>query len=156
MITATDALAGEVTNTAAAHGTADGRTVSSPRVQATILIGAPRLSLSKRVATPGPHFRGQRVRFEFEVENTGPEELHSLVVEDSRVARVVCDTTRLAPGESTQCHGSVLVNVADERAGRVTNFAQAFGIDVHGFSFRSPFATASFPVAVRVTVPVTG
>ena len=66
VITAADAANGQVTNTAQAAGTADGTPVTSPRAQAMLTIGPPRLAVVKRALTQAPHFRGSTVRYEYD------------------------------------------------------------------------------------------
>jgi hypothetical protein len=54
--------------------------------------------------------------------------------------------TTLEPGQSTECFGMYQVTDADASFGRVTNIAQAGGVDSRGDMFVSEFATATFPV----------
>lgn len=154
VITSADAFNGMVTNTAMASGVGNGRTVTSPQVQQTVLIGPPRLTLRKRVVTPGPHFSGDVVQYKYVVTNDGHLPLHNVAVVDDRVAHVTCAMTTLEPGQSTECSSTYLITVADARNRHVTNIAQAGGVDSHGNMLVSPFAKATFPVSTEV--PVTG
>jgi hypothetical protein len=160
VITPADALNGLVTNTAVASGVEDGRTIASPPAQQTVLIGLPRLTLRKLVLTPGPYFRGDTVWYKYVVTNTGPLALHDVAVIDDRVARVVCDTTTLEPGQSTVCYGTYRVTAEDVKYRYVTNLAQAAGVDSYGNIFVSEFASTTFPVSSKCrcqwSVPVTG
>lgn len=154
VITRADSVNGFVTDTAVATGTADGRTVTSPRAQASLLIGPPRLTVRKRALTPGPHFRGDIVRYEYVVTNTGPHTLRAVAIMDSHVRHIGCARTTLSPGQSTLCRGTYRIGAVDAAVGHVTNFAQADGIDSHGHIFLSHFVTARILVA-RIT-EVTG
>ncbi|WP_329372420.1 hypothetical protein OG896_36940 [Streptomyces sp. NBC_00669] len=162
-ITAADGTAGFVTNTATASGTSDDRTVTSPPTQQTLPVGAPHLTLKKRVATPGPYAAGDTVRYTYTVTNTGSTDLHDVLVSDDRVTGITCDATTLAPGASTTCQGSYTITKADaEACGKaegttkgkggdgcdcpVTNVAVAAGTDPHGNQ------VASRPASVTITV----
>jgi hypothetical protein len=155
VITEADAFAGLVTNTASASGFADGETVTSSPVQQTLLIGPPRLTISKSVLTPGPHAASSAVQYQYVVTNTGPLTLQNIVVVDDHVANVTCGVTTLAPGESTTCHGTYQISPADAAAQEVTNVAQANGMDGDGNIFVSDPVTVTIPV-VSASAPVTG
>ena len=60
----------------------------------------------------------------------------------------------LAPGQSTTCHGSYRITGADVTARRVTNIAQASGLDQGGDLFLSQLVQATIPVSRFM--PVTG
>ena len=154
VITEHDAFIGLVVNTATATGTADGRTVSAPEVQAELTVGPPRIEEEKEAVTPGPHFAGSTVRYVYEVTNTGPRTFHSLLVSDDHIANVVCDATTLRPGQSTTCHGSYVVTAFDAAAGHVTNESDTEATDPNGNVTQSPPASETIPVAPEV--PVTG
>ncbi|MGW4379444.1 DUF7507 domain-containing protein [Kitasatospora sp. NPDC004531] len=149
-VTATDVLAGNVTNRARAEGTdPQGVTVLSAFVEATVpVVGEGRLSMAKAATGAGPFRLGDTVGYTYTVTNTGTAPVHSLLVVDDRVASVVCQATVLEPGRSTVCRGSYVVTAADVQAGRVTNTAHAEGTDTEGVNVASP--------AVEVTVPVVG
>jgi hypothetical protein len=146
VITDADAASGLVTNTAVAAGTENSHTITSPPSQQTILIGAARLTVRKRAVTPGPHFAGGSVRYDYVVTNTGSLTLHDVAVTDDRVTRVTCDKTTLAPHESTTCHGTYRITATDASLRHVTNFAQAAGTDTHGHTFVSELTHATIPV----------
>ena len=122
--------------------------------QAMLTIGPPRLAVVKRALTQAPHFRGSTVRYEYTVTNTGPRTVHTLVVFDDQVAGITCGTATLNPGRSTACHGTYKITAVDAVNERVTNIAQAFGIDSHGFIVSSDMVTVTIPVATGI--PVTG
>ncbi|MFJ2776739.1 hypothetical protein [Kitasatospora sp. NPDC087315] len=147
VVTEADAAAGQVTNHAFATGTANGTTVTSPTVDATITIrGASRLKLKKHADTKGPVRPGETIHYTYTVTNTGTTELQGLTVTDDRVQQVTCDLTSLAAGQSTTCHGTYQVTEADAKAGKVTNRARATALDPQGGTVESP------PAEVTVTV----
>jgi hypothetical protein len=94
------------------------------------------------------------VRYKYVVTNTGPIAMHDVAVIDDRAAHVTCDMTTLEPGQSAVCFGTYRITRLDASFGRVTNIAQAGGVDSRGDMFVSPFATVTFPVSMEV--PVTG
>lgn len=164
-ITAADGVAGSVTNTARATGTAEGFVVTSPETQQTVPVGAPHITLKKRVVSPGPFVVGSRVDYEYTVTNTGSTPLHDVLVSDDRVTGITCDTTTLAPGASTTCHGTYTVTQADVDACakgkeygdedgygedgkgcQVTNVATAAGTDPQGNQIAGEQATATITV----------
>ncbi|MCN9243592.1 Ig-like domain repeat protein [Streptomyces sp. RY43-2] len=127
------------------------------------------LTLDKRVVSEGPFKVGDRVEYAYTVTNTGNTELHNVTVTDDLVARVTCDATTIAPGQSTTCHGSHTITRSDvtpcktakERGGdkghgkhqvmrcQVTNTAQATAIDPNGDEVTSDEATATITVKVE-------
>ncbi|WP_198520607.1 DUF11 domain-containing protein [Kitasatospora sp. CB02891] len=133
-ITAADAAAGHVTNTARANGTdPNGRAVQSPPAEATVtVVGEAQLSIVKKADSAGPFRVGDTVDYTYTVTNTGTAAVHSLSVTDDRVASVTCDATTLNPGASTVCHGSYTITEEDVEAGHVTNTARAGGVDPEG------------------------
>ncbi|MCN9240555.1 hypothetical protein NGF19_07060 [Streptomyces sp. RY43-2] len=172
-ITAADGAAGSVTNTATATGTAsNGTRVISPEAHQTLEVGAPHLLLAKRVVSQGPFRIGDQVEYAYTVTNDGSVPLTNVVVQDDRVADVVCEATTLAPGQSTTCTGTHTITQADvtpcnppqARAGdkakraetrqavmrcAVTNIAQAGGTPPSGNQITSDPAAATIIVEVE-------
>ncbi|MFC8449341.1 hypothetical protein [Kitasatospora sp. NPDC057223] len=143
-VTAADAAAGNVTNTATAAGTAGGRPVTSPPADATVqTIGTGHLTLDKHADTAGPVHPGDTVRYTYRVTNTGTAALHDVAVTDDKVATVACRATSLAPGDSTLCHGTYQVTDADAAAGQITNTARAGATDDHAAVIHSDPARAT-------------
>ncbi|MFF8772615.1 LPXTG cell wall anchor domain-containing protein [Kitasatospora sp. NPDC015120] len=140
-----------VINIAVAYATDQtGDQVVSEETTAVITVnqGAPALSLTKRADRPGPFSVGETVTYTYTAHNTGTTDLTGLTVTDDLIGNVSCTATRLAPGESTTCHGSYTITERDVEAGRVTNTARASGTDPEGRPVESP------PVEVTVeTVP---
>ncbi|MFJ1796334.1 DUF7507 domain-containing protein [Kitasatospora griseola] len=133
-ITAADAVAGHVTNTAHANGTdPHGGAVQSPPAEATVpVVGEAQLSIVKKADATGPFRVGDTVTYTYTVTNTGAVAIHDVTVTDDRVASVTCDTATLNPGQSTVCHGSYSITEEDVEAGHVTNTARAKGVDPEG------------------------
>ncbi|WP_327349510.1 hypothetical protein OG772_15320 [Streptomyces sp. NBC_01321] len=159
-ITAADGTAGSVTNTATATGRTGGETIISPETQQTLPVGAPHITLKKRVVTPGPYTVGKKVQYSYTVTNTGSTTLHNVLVSDDRVTNVICDATTLAPGARTTCHGTYTITQADANAckktkaggddGRlcpVTNVAMAAGTDPQGNQIASRPARVTIDIS---------
>lgn len=136
-VTEADAIAGKIENTASAHGVpptgvdqpADPTDTATVNVTHTQVI-----TLSK--TTPSPTLpattkAGDRVTWNFEVENTGDVTLSNVSVTDPLLAErnitVTLAKTTLAPGEKTTATVSMALTQADINAGRVTNTAKAKG-----------------------------
>ncbi|MFD8600429.1 hypothetical protein ACFV1L_36070 [Kitasatospora sp. NPDC059646] len=150
LITAQDAAAGHVFNTAVASGTADGNPVTSPPSSEDVpVVSPPGLDVIKHVDAPGPFHVGDTVPYTYEVTNTGGTQITNLVITDDRVTGITCDTTVLAPrgspGDSTKCQGSYVITAADADAGEVTNHATASGTS-NGQPVTSPETQATVPV----------
>ncbi|MFD8483924.1 hypothetical protein [Kitasatospora sp. NPDC059673] len=148
LVTAADAQAGHVTNTAHAEGTdPQGQTVVSPPAEATVpALGEGQLTIEKVADSAGPFRVGDTVAYTYTVTNTGTAVVHNVTVADDHVASVTCDATTLNPGVSTLCHGSYVITAADVQAGHVTNTAHARGADPEGQPVQSPPAEATVPV----------
>ncbi|MEW2625593.1 hypothetical protein [Streptomyces sp. NPDC048106] len=156
-ITEADGTEGSVTNTATATGTTDDQTITSPETEATLPVGRPHITLTKRVTSTGPYEVGSRVDYTYTVTDTGTTDLHDVMVLDDHARDVICAQTTLVPNGSTLCHGSYTITQADIDACRaggfttecvITNVAQAGGRDPQGREIVSDPARAS------VTVPI--
>ena len=147
LVTAADAAAGHVTNTATAHGTAGGQPVVSGPVEATVVVVRHAgLRLDVHADTAGPVHPGDTVRYTYRVTNTGDTALHGVAVTDDRVSPVTCDSAALALGAGTDCHGALLVTDADATAGHLTNTAVATATDTGGTVVHSAPAQATVTV----------
>ncbi|MFF5945686.1 hypothetical protein ACFY7X_34060, partial [Streptomyces althioticus] len=154
-----------VVNVARASATdPQGREVVSELAVAsvTVPLGESRITLRKRVVSPGPFEVGSRVEYAYTVTNTGSTTLRDVRVNDDLVTGVTCDATTLAPGASTTCHGTFTVTQADldrcadgGKGGKdgyggkecvITNTARATGTDPDGNEVVSEPARASITV----------
>ncbi|NDK29323.1 DUF11 domain-containing protein [Streptomyces sp. TR1341] len=113
----------------------------------------PSLALTKQVESTGPFQVGDTVDYAYTVTNTGNTDLHTVTVNDDLVTSVTCDTTTLAPGDSTTCHGSHIITVADitpcqpaNDGCALTNLAQATAFEPSGLEVASEQATATITV----------
>ncbi|MEV7121648.1 DUF7507 domain-containing protein [Kitasatospora griseola] len=145
-----DVLRGYVTNIAYAHAVDPlGRQVDSNRAAAAIQVfSTPAMRLQKVADSTGPFRLGDSISYTYTVLNTGTAVLSDITVTDDRIATVTCDTTTLARGENTLCHGTYVVTAADVTAGQVTNTGNARSLDPRGGGVVAP--------PVKVTVPVVG
>ncbi|MGL5930401.1 MAG: DUF7507 domain-containing protein, partial [Dermatophilaceae bacterium] len=166
VITADDAAAGVVTNTATASAidpfeepfTAGPATADVPVEQ----VGS--VALVKRGTTTdvdgdGQIGLGDEIDYTFEVTNTGTITVTDLAIDDPGLtAPVVCPTTTLAPGASTTCVGTApwVVSQEDVNAGYHSNVASAFGRRLDdGTTVTSPEEFVLTPVDRRPTVSLT-
>ncbi|MEU8540307.1 Ig-like domain repeat protein [Streptomyces sp. NPDC048717] len=122
----------------------------------------PSLGLDKRVESTGPFQVGDTVAYAYTVTNTGNLVLGNVTVTDDKVTGVVCDTTTLAPGENTTCHGGHRVTEADITPCRpvdggcaLTNLAQARALEPTGNEVASEQATATLTVERQQTAELT-
>ncbi|MFF7456113.1 LPXTG cell wall anchor domain-containing protein [Kitasatospora sp. NPDC008115] len=155
-VTAADAQAGHLTNTAHATGTdPQGGTVRSPDAQVNLPVagGAAKLGITKTADNSGPVRVGDTVTYTYTVVNTGGSTVGNLTVTDDHASNVTCDRTTLDPGQSATCHATYVVTAADGKAGHVTNRAHATGTDPQGGQVRSPDAELCITV---VTCPPKG
>ncbi|MDJ0663302.1 MAG: SdrD B-like domain-containing protein [Acidimicrobiia bacterium] len=97
---------------------------------------------------------GDTLSYDFLVANTGNVTLSSVGVTDPLVGVVTCPITILAPGESTTCTGSHVVDLADADAGFVINTAEAAGTDPHGTVVTDDDAVAE-PVVTGPAISLT-
>ncbi|WP_167574186.1 DUF7507 domain-containing protein [Kitasatospora cheerisanensis] len=150
LITAQDAAAGHVFNTAVATGTADSNPVTSPPSSEDVpVVAPPGLDVIKHADAPGPFHVGDSVSYTYVVTNTGGTEITDLAIADDRVTGITCDTTVLAPrgspGDATKCHGTYVITAADADLGSVTNHATASGVS-NGQPVTSPETEATVVV----------
>ncbi|MFF2350800.1 hypothetical protein ACFVVL_13550, partial [Kitasatospora sp. NPDC058115] len=159
LVSAADAQAGQVPNTAVATGTADGAPISSPPSSENVpVVAPPGIDLSKHVDAPGPFAVGDVVPYSYVVKNTGGVQVDGLTVTDDKVTGITCDATTLAPsgspGDSTVCHGSYAITQTDADAGQVVNNALAQGV-ADGSPVTSPPAQATVPVVSTSSLALT-
>ncbi|MDQ7910998.1 SdrD B-like domain-containing protein [Phytohabitans sp. ZYX-F-186] len=134
--TQADADAGEVVNTAIAHGTPpDGPPIDTPPDEERVpLEKKPAITLVKTHDTPVDvndndiTDAGDTVVYNYEVKNTGNVTLTNVNVTDDKATGITCAATTLAPGASTTCKSAPYTfTEADAEAGQVKNTAVAHG-----------------------------
>ena len=135
-VTQADVDAGQVTNTASAHGTPPGSEVpvdSPPSDSVVDIPAAPALSLVKSASPATVHAAGDTVTYSFAVTNTGNVTVSNLTISDDAfsgtgtLSAITCPVTTLASGASTTCTATYTATQADIDAGQVTNTATAHG-----------------------------
>lgn len=121
------------------EATVSGDSVAGPAddtAEADVTVaGTDRLSLLKSAAAivdangSGRTDAGDTIAYTFTVSNTGTTTLTGISVTDPRLTGdIVCDTTELAPGESTVCAGDpAVLTQAEIDAGEIVNTATATG-----------------------------
>lgn len=156
-VTAADAEADEVSNTARASATVQGGgTVTSANASLTIPLTST-MTVAKTVTTPAPYTADQRLSYAYTVRNTGGSALSSLRVTDTRSggAAVVCDANSLPPGASTDCSAQAPVRVADlSPDGHLRSTVTATAATDIGQSVTATSSTAT-PVAADLAVAIT-
>ncbi|MGL5818919.1 MAG: DUF7507 domain-containing protein [Phycicoccus sp.] len=153
-ITQPNVEAGQVVNTATASGRDPlGATVTSPSASATTPIPRiSRLALVKSVASvsdPNGNGRvddGEVVTYSFAVTNTGTVAVNALTINDSAVTGLSCPVTTLAPGASTTCTATRVINGANIDVGSVSNTATASGTSSAG-PVTSPTSSVTLPIS---------
>ncbi|MGL5817537.1 MAG: DUF7507 domain-containing protein, partial [Phycicoccus sp.] len=152
-ITQPNVEAGQVVNTATANGrTPSGTTVTSPSASSTTPVPRTRqLALVKSVGSvsdPNGNGRvddGEVVTYRFAVTNTGTVAVNALTINDSAVTGLSCPVTTLAPGASTTCTATRVVNGANIDFGSVSNTATASGASSAG-PVSSPPSSVTLPI----------
>ncbi|TDP98613.1 putative repeat protein (TIGR01451 family) [Leifsonia sp. 115AMFTsu3.1] len=137
-VTAADAQAGSVDNTATVTGTSPaGETVtSSPSSTSTPAeVAAPALSLVKSAdpSDAGSYQPGQVIAYNFVVTNTGNITMNGIAIDETAFSgtgslpAATCPVATLAPGEQEICTTSYTLTQADVDAGSLQNTATATG-----------------------------
>ncbi|CUR54166.1 exported hypothetical protein [metagenome] len=155
-ITPADVNAGNVHNTATAHGTppTGPPVVTPPDTTDTPTSQDPKLALDKRVASVtdingnGLTDAGDRINWVFELTNTGNVTLTAAGANDPLAGAVTCPVTTLAPGASSLCTAApYVITQADVNAGSVTNVATAHGTPPTGPPVVTPPDTTTTPTS---------
>ncbi|MEU5944524.1 LPXTG cell wall anchor domain-containing protein [Micromonospora sp. NPDC047465] len=102
---------------------------------------------SKKCEKDGYAAKGDKIFYTYRVANTGTVTITNVGVNDPTAGQVVCNSTTLAPGTSTDCHAvnPHVVTKADVKRGKVVNTARATG------TFNGK-AVVSDPVTVTVCI----
>ena len=142
-VTADDAAAGVVINSATASGTPPA-TPGNPNPPPIVTppsvtdspVTEPGLQLVKSAGSPGPYEVGDVVEYFFTVTNTGTSVLEDVSISDPLPGLSPigdCDPIALPgtlnPGDSTTCTATYVITAADVTAGSVQNTAIATGMD---------------------------
>jgi len=141
---------GEVSNTATASGQdPDGRVVVGADTVTVDADQSPSMVIDKvaivdnTIVPPADRTdSGDHIGYTVTVTNVGNVTLSDVVVTDSAIEDLACETERAAPGESVVCHGFDTIEQSDIDAGGVSNTAGAT-------------ATAPFGDTVEATVTIT-
>ncbi|MEW2624211.1 Ig-like domain repeat protein [Streptomyces sp. NPDC048106] len=132
-----------------------GLEVASEQATATITVQQQQptteLTLAKRVVSRGPFKVGDTVEYAYTVTNTGDATLHNVTVTDDLVPTVTCDTTSLAPGASTTCHGTYTITTTHLAPCKKTAKDGGYGNGVCCQVTNTAHATATGPGGNRVT-----
>jgi hypothetical protein len=126
--TAADVDAGHIANAATATGhPPTGPPVTDTDTDTVHAIHRPAIEIQK-IASPATFSAvGQAIAFTYTVVNTGNKTLNRVTVTDSKVGRVSCPSSTLAPGEAMTCHATYTITAADLAAGRAVNVVTAIG-----------------------------
>lgn len=118
-------------------------------------VASPSLSLEKSASPTKVTNSGQRVTFTFTVTNTGNVTADNVQIVDPRLdAPASCQSSSLAPGESTTCTGLYTVRTADLRSDGLINSAVAASDAARGY-MRSSIDTTTVPID-QPELPPTG
>jgi hypothetical protein len=121
--------AGHVTNAARATGlTPNHDAVVSRPADATVTARElPALHLVKSASPATYAAPGETIRYTYTVTDTGNVTLHGIALDDTRLGRVTCPFTTLAPGDAMTCSAAHVTTQADVDAGRIANAADVTG-----------------------------
>jgi len=131
-VTQTDIDNGEIVNVADAIGTdPDGESATDSDIETTGAVQLGGISIAKNAPT-GNLAVGEIITYTFEVTNEGNVTLTNVSVDDPLANPVTCNTTILAPNDSTLCSADYVVTQADVDAGLIINTATVTGTDPNG------------------------
>jgi uncharacterized repeat protein (TIGR01451 family) len=136
-VTQADVDAGALTNQATASGTASFLgAVASNQSSVTLSASDATSSLSLSIDPPVYGKAGDVVPWTYTVTNTGTTTVNGIAVADNLVngegGSISCNSTTLAPTDSTTCTGNYTVTQADVDAGSITDTATASGTSEQG------------------------
>ena len=162
VITAEEAAAKSVDNTATATGTPPGSTTpvsSKPSTTRTPAeAAAPALTMRKSASSAdSTNSRvGQVIDYSFTVTNTGNVTLSDISIVEGEFSGTGtmsdprCPSSTLAVGATEACTASYTLTRADINSGSLTNTASAAGKDPSGTPITSVPSTAKVPIVVRL------
>jgi hypothetical protein len=127
-VTHADVDAGQIVNTVVATGhPPTGPPVTATDEEVEDGIHEPGIELGKTAFPTEYGAAGERITYTYTVTNTGNVMLRHVALHDSRLGRITCPATTLAPGASMTCHATHVTTQADVEAGHRTNVAVATG-----------------------------
>ena len=125
VVTQLDIDAGQIVNTATATAQdPSGDDTSDTDTETSFGEQSPSMVIDK-LSPVGILAVGETITYFFEAANTGNVTLTGLVVNDTTTGPVTCNTTTLAPEDTTLCQAEYLVTQADVDAGAIVNVADA-------------------------------
>ena len=163
-VTAADVSASpaQVVNTATATARDPVNSTITSNLSTVIVPLVSSLSLTKRVVTPGPYVDGKQVSYAYTITNTGGSTVTNISVTDNKIAtaNILCQTNTLAPGASTTCTGTYIVdskaaNTSGPLTGNIVNVATATGQTPIGQNVVSNQAQAAIPVNTDIAITKT-
>ena len=154
--TAADVAAGHFTNVATVTGDSPaGARVTGAGTATIDAIRHPAIQVRK-TASPATYDKaGTAIAYTYAVVNTGDVALSGVALADSRLGRVSCPVSTLAPGESTTCQAVHVTTAADVTAGHVLNIATAAGRSPDGTQVTGKAEAVAWAVPPPF-IPVTG
>ncbi|MFK0239108.1 DUF7507 domain-containing protein [Streptomyces vinaceus] len=146
--TAADVQSGKVVNTALGGGTTQGG-VPVFGSSNTVTVPYAGLKVLKSAQEPSFSGAGQTLHYNYAVTNTGNVAVSSLTVTDNGPGspQVICPTTTLAPGASTNCTATHTTTAADVQSGKVVNTALGGGTTQGGVPVFGSSNTVTVPYA---------
>ncbi len=154
--TAADVAAGHFTNVATVTGDSPAGARVSDAATATVYANPdPGIQVSKSAVPATYDKAGIAIAYTYTVVNVGVVTLSGVSLADSRLGRVSCPASTLAPGESTTCQVVYITTAADVAAGRILNVVTAAGRAPGGTQVTGK-AEANVWAVPPPFVPVTG
>ncbi|WP_378239456.1 DUF7507 domain-containing protein [Actinomadura harenae] len=142
VVTQQDVDNGSITNAATAHGTTpnDEPTESEPSEVTVDAVHNPGITVAKSADPSTFSGPNQTITYTYHVVNTGNVTLTNVGVTDALpgLSAVICNSTTLAAGESTDCTATYTTTQADVDAGSIHNVATGHGTPPTGPPLESP------------------
>lgn len=158
VITAAEVLAGQITNTATAHGTPTGMTeVTSTSTLVLPPTLTPSLAITKTSNATNPMTAGTVVTYTYTVTNTGNVNIKNVTVTDGMTNLSAMSPTSVAnliPGASTTFTATYTVTQSDINNGSISNSARANGTTPGGVAVQSPIANYTFTITRTSTLTI--
>jgi len=156
VITAADVAAGRFSNVARVTGDpASGPPVTDADTATVTATRHPGIAVSKTASPAAYSAPGTVISYGYTVVNAGDVPLHDVTAADSRLGRVSCAASTLAPGQATTCRARYVTTPADLTAGHVLNVVTAAGRSPGGTQVTGKAEAIAWAVALPC-IPVTG